>query len=169
MGKTLDLAGRRFEMLTAIRPDGLDRHGTVWWVCRCDCGAEKRVRSRHLSSGVIGSCGCGKRRNHPDHYTGPRGAEHGNWKGGRRIYDGYAYVNNGNKRYVAEHRLVANAPKGMVVHHIDENPLNNAPENLRVMTRGDHIRLHRELEKARGHIRCLGLPHKKNRKKEHTK
>lgn len=33
---------------------------------------------------------------------------------------------------------------GMIVHHLDENPLNNAPSNLRAMTVQEHASLHSE-------------------------
>lgn len=33
-------------------------------------------------------------------------------------------------------------PKGMVRHHVDGNPLNNAPENIELMTRKQHQILH---------------------------
>lgn len=31
------------------------------------------------------------------------------------------------------------------VHHIDNNPLNDEPSNLALMSHGDHVRLHRHL------------------------
>ena len=34
-------------------------------------------------------------------------------------------------------------PRGMVIHHKDRNPLNDAPENLQAMTRAEHIEEHR--------------------------
>lgn len=52
------------------------------------------------------------------------------------------------KGYVAEHRLVAEKTIGRflrddeVVHHINENKLDNTPENLLVLTQSEHIRLH---------------------------
>jgi hypothetical protein len=66
------------------------------------------------------------------------------WKGGRVIVGGYRYVyapnhpNATKDGYVCEHRLVAEKTLGRyltgkeVVHHIDENPLNNTPDNLAV-------------------------------------
>lgn len=47
-----------------------------------------------------------------------------------------------------EHRVVAESMlgrpllRGEIVHHIDGNKHNNAPENLQVMTQADHLRLH---------------------------
>lgn len=39
-------------------------------------------------------------------------------------------------------------PKGWVTHHIDCNPRNNAPANLRQMASGDHSMLHQELARV---------------------
>jgi hypothetical protein len=38
-------------------------------------------------------------------------------------------------------------PPGYIVHHIDENPGNDNPSNLRDMTRGDHQKLHHKGKK----------------------
>lgn len=57
----IDLSGRRFGALTAIRPVSADdtadhRPG---WLVRCDCGREKVVNGSNLRRGKITSCGCG--------------------------------------------------------------------------------------------------------------
>lgn len=41
-----------------------------------------------------------------------------------------------------EHILVARPKLGEVVHHKDGNKLNNSPDNLQVMSRSDHSKLH---------------------------
>jgi hypothetical protein len=66
-----------------------------------------------------------------------------NWKGGRYIRkDGYIRLNLGKKR-VLEHRYVLGVyDKNLVVHHKDGNPSNNDPDNLVVLTRGEHTKLH---------------------------
>lgn len=56
-----------------------------------------------------------------------------------------------------EHRVVAEALLGRpllpgeIVHHIDHNKRNNAPDNLLVMTQSEHARLH-QTGKKRGRI-----------------
>jgi hypothetical protein len=62
MGKPLrDLAGQRFGFLLALhlaeKPVEAGGNG-AWWLCRCDCGREKGLRSRDLVDGKVRSCGC---------------------------------------------------------------------------------------------------------------
>jgi hypothetical protein len=55
--KGLDLSGQRFGKLVATTP--LDvRRRSLAWLCVCDCGATKEVRSKNLTSGRVRSCGC---------------------------------------------------------------------------------------------------------------
>ena len=53
-----DLTGRRFGLLTAIRPTEDRRCKCVVWLCRCECGACKAVPSTDLTRGRVKSCGC---------------------------------------------------------------------------------------------------------------
>lgn len=77
----------------------------------------------------------------------PRGArsgkKHHNWRGGVVVEKGYATVYapghpEAHLNHVREHRLVMEKVLGRpldpaeVVHHIDGDPLNNSPENLRL-------------------------------------
>jgi hypothetical protein len=77
--------------------------------------------------------------------TGPRaGHLHTGWKGGRRIVKGYVHLycpdhpHTTKKGYVAEHRLVMEQTLGRhllpteVVHHLNNDPQDNRPENLEV-------------------------------------
>lgn len=89
------------------------------------------------------------------------------WRGGRTVQDGssgikYVMVRcpghpNAVRGYVMEHRLVVEKKLGRyltakeVVHHIDHDTFNNAPENLEVMSNSSHIAMHnRERKKRRG-------------------
>lgn len=55
-----------------------------------------------------------------------------------------------------EHRVVANAPSNMHVHHKDENPQNNNPANLQLMTHSEHSRLHKQIQRwSNQYDRCL--------------
>jgi hypothetical protein len=64
MGRpVVDLTGQRFGRLVAIRSVGRKFGGNTYWLCRCDCGAEKEIRGSALRSKKPGtnvwSCGCG--------------------------------------------------------------------------------------------------------------
>lgn len=50
--------GHRFgRLVIEAGPDDRGR-GHRFWVCRCECGREKRAREDHLRSGATRSCGC---------------------------------------------------------------------------------------------------------------
>jgi hypothetical protein len=87
---------------------------------------------------------------------GRRGADAGNWRGGRslgssgyvRLYmpDHPAANRNGQvyeHRYVMEQKIGRLLAPGEVVDHIDRNRSNNAPENLRLhASRSEHVKEH---------------------------
>ena len=59
----LDLTGRRFGKLVAIRIDELrSRPKRVQWKCKCDCGNTCFVLVSRLTTGNTASCGCGSSR-----------------------------------------------------------------------------------------------------------
>ncbi len=84
-----------------------------------------------------------------------------NWKGGVIIQEGYKYTLKPNhpraklkKGYVAEHILVIEKhlkrflKPEEVIHHIDENRLNNKIKNLRLFKdKSEHNRFHSKLRK----------------------
>lgn len=62
-----DLTGHTFGRLTVLKLS--HRHnGAIYWLCRCDCGAEHTTRAQRLRSGKTTSCpGCGYRHDSERH------------------------------------------------------------------------------------------------------
>lgn len=90
---------------------------------------------------------------------GTRGPLNPSWKGGRHIRRGYRLVwvglghpHGGRRGYAWEHRLVMAEHVGRkltrreVVHHINLDKLDNAIENLVVVTNSQHSSIHRYIE-----------------------
>lgn len=55
--RLIDLTGQKFGRLTVLRVSKREQHDT-YWLCKCDCGNIKEVRSRDLRNNVTKSCGC---------------------------------------------------------------------------------------------------------------
>lgn len=63
LSKTKDLAGLRFGRWSVVHFAGYHRSGkrqkaNAYWVCQCDCGKTRQVKSASLLSGESQSCGC---------------------------------------------------------------------------------------------------------------
>lgn len=86
INRTHNLIGQKFGRLTVI---GMDDRCTrkTYWVCQCECGNIKSVRSDGLLSGATKSCGCMKkeadsinlRKGHKHKMSGTR--IYGIWQG----------------------------------------------------------------------------------------
>lgn len=57
MGKFIDISGQRFGRLTVIKR-AKNRGEATAWLCRCDCGNEKVIRTTSIKEGRTKSCGC---------------------------------------------------------------------------------------------------------------
>jgi hypothetical protein len=58
MGKFVDLSGQRFGSWTVLRlSERISKDNGRYWLCCCDCGAEREVSSKVLRSGDSASCG----------------------------------------------------------------------------------------------------------------
>lgn len=60
MGKPIDITGKRYGKLIAIKVHHLGERNKRFWLCNCDCGQESIVSVGDLNSGKTNSCGCGK-------------------------------------------------------------------------------------------------------------
>jgi hypothetical protein len=58
-----DLTGRRFGRLVVIRRVRRNERPKLAWLCRCDCGSEKKAVTHELRRGRVKSCGCLQREN----------------------------------------------------------------------------------------------------------
>jgi len=92
---------------------------------------------------------------------------------GKITKDGYRVIRI-NGKLILEHIYVwcsqpenlSYVPRGFVLHHMNEDKLDNNPDNLLLMSRGDHTKFHMELDKDAGINRYRSRCHTKKFKKE---
>jgi len=116
---------------------------TVIYILKQQLSPERYRDEKKLRYSRAGIIRAGKR-----YY--PAGKDHPNWKG--EISDGRGYLTGivEGRRYFVQRIVfsqmlgihVSKLPAKLVVHHIDGNPLNNAPENLALTTNVGHRELH---------------------------
>lgn len=76
-----DLTGQRFGGLIVISLQPTESRKT-YWICQCDCGEVKIVRSDNLQCGAIKSCGCLKKEQDKKNLT----THHNHMKSGTIIF-----------------------------------------------------------------------------------
>ena len=80
--KIIDLTGEKFGRLTVLGLD--DKPGRkTYWICQCECGNMKSIRSDSLKDGTVKSCGCLKREQDRNNLT----ANHSHKMSGTRLYE----------------------------------------------------------------------------------
>jgi hypothetical protein len=84
----------------------------------------------------------------------------------------YKKINLGNHKTIDEHRLIwkntfGEIPEGYVVHHKDGDGKNNSLDNLELMTRLEHNRLHFKLNRSCKFCRCNNKLHAKGYCQKH--
>ena len=150
-----NITGQRFGFLIAVRPTEKRRGRKIIWECFCDCGGLAFVTATDLIAGHTKSCGCWNRKRTSETMKGRLPPS---YKGGRTITNGRVYILNRDhpnahaSGYIMEHRLVMEKILGRyltceeVVHHIDNNPSNNSPDNLMLFSnKAAHRRHHARL------------------------
>lgn len=59
MSKLIDLTNQKFGRLTVLYKDNSKKSNCgSYWICQCDCGKIKSIKSSSLRRGEIQSCGC---------------------------------------------------------------------------------------------------------------
>lgn len=133
-------------------------HNQKKWQVKCPgCGEVKQVSAGNVRRGVAAGTFTGLcRKCNGDRGTGPA---HSQWKGGSYVCAyGYRLIwvapthplaaMRDCRGYIREHRLIMANHLGyvieadIVVHHVDEDKLNNDISNLRLMTNKAHGILH---------------------------
>lgn len=56
--KRKDIAGKKFNKLTAIKFSHMDENYCQFWLFKCDCGNEKIIKMRNVELGTTVSCTC---------------------------------------------------------------------------------------------------------------
>ena len=64
--KVVDLTGKKFNMLTAIKITRIEKNSkgrnVRYWLCKCDCGGFKEADGFSLTRGHVKSCGCDRKK-----------------------------------------------------------------------------------------------------------
>lgn len=58
MGNFIDITGKKFNRLTALKRIGVSKSGKTIWLCKCECGNLKKITSDDLIRNNVKSCGC---------------------------------------------------------------------------------------------------------------
>lgn len=105
-----------------------------------------RTRNRIIYSGICSKCG-EVFYTYATNYPGFCSRFCGHFKGGCVTQAGYRVIRINNKLKL-EHRMVVEAhigrslSKDEEVHHLDHNKLNNDLNNLQILSKSDHAKLH---------------------------
>jgi hypothetical protein len=149
-----NLSGMKFGRLSIVSYAGMNRHSQSLWLCRCDCGKDKIIRSLTLKNGESTSCGCRQRevvgsmnRTHGCASANNRTPEYRSWKAmwtrctNRKQKDAKTYIGRGIticKRWKSFENFLADmGPKPSLKHSIDRYPDNDGnyePGNCRWAT-----------------------------------
>ena len=78
MPKFVDLTGKRFGRLVVLKRS-INKGEKITWLCKCDCGKTKNVRSSDLTTGKQISCGCRRKEGTHTIHGKTNDRAHGIW------------------------------------------------------------------------------------------
>lgn len=135
---------RKEQIFCSHKCFGIYNRKRILWKCNLCDYTEYKIRCRARTSKYCKNCCKGARY---------KGSLNGNWKGGFKMHvDGYKYIYKPdhpfsvNHKYIMEHRLIFEKHLGRylksneVIHHINENRLDNRIQNLKLyQSGGKHV------------------------------
>lgn len=139
--RTCEICSKKFEAF----PSEIKYRGARF--CGRSCASKWKASQRDITGINNPSYGvrrCGK----SNPMYGKLGDKNANWKGGRyQRGDGYIRLTIDGveileHRYVMESKLNRKLSTEDIVHHIDGNPANNSVDNLIIVSREEHGRIH---------------------------
>lgn len=156
------MIGKKYGRLTIIH-ETRDKRNFIYYLCKCECGNEIEVYRSNLLSGKTKSCGCYKKEKLKDLYkkrnvfhirkdfvigitTNTQREFYIDFEDYIKIKDmswyeastGYIMHKETGKKVIQLHRYITNAPKGMVVDHINHKINDNRKCNLRICSQSEN-------------------------------
>ena len=129
------------------RTTQINRGGVIYCSHKCQgvafTGEGNPMHGVSISKKSIAKANATKKHNGSIKY----GSDHPSWKGGSITQDGYRILSvNGKQmlehRFVVECKINRKLSDKEIIHHVDRNKLNNCIDNLKVVTRKEHGKIH---------------------------
>lgn len=126
-------AGMRFGKLVTSKPLRRDAWSDTIWLCVCDCGNSKEIRSGNLSKGHTTSCGCLRYEAALQRKTIKPGGYVNIYRPGHPNANRFGQIDE--HRWVMSEHLGRPLTAGESVHHLNGDKQDNRIENLELWSK----------------------------------